>query len=205
MTHFYDPNRRDSSLSRRPQNRRNDDWIRELLLRGSIGRVATLWQGEDGEAFPFITPLAYAYRPEQHDIVYHTNLAGRLQANTAQGHRTTFEVSEIGQLLPSNSPLELTVQYRSVSIFGRARLLTDPEHKQEALITLAQRLFPDLKAGGQMRPIQASDLARTSVYSLAIERWSGKENWAERALQDEAWTALPEHLAGPRAALFRPE
>lgn len=49
MTHFYDPAHHDPSLSRRPQNRRDDTWIRELLLRAPVGRVATLWQGEDGE------------------------------------------------------------------------------------------------------------------------------------------------------------
>lgn len=69
MTGFYDPRQRDMSVSRRPQHSRDDEWIGELLLRGRIGRVATLWQGEDGQAFPFITPLAYVYRPQQHDIV----------------------------------------------------------------------------------------------------------------------------------------
>lgn len=197
MTGFYDPRQRDMSVSRRPQHRRDDEWIGELLLRGRIGRVATLWQGEDGQAFPFITPLAYVYRPQQHDIVYHTNIAGRLRANTEQGQPATFETSEIGGLLPSNSPFELSVQYRSVIVFGGARLIADLNERRLALTELSERCFPGLRVGHEMRPITEDDLKRTSVYSLHIERWSGKENWKEQAAQEEEWAALAPHLLHP--------
>ncbi|EYB66864.1 NimA-like protein [Deinococcus phoenicis] len=198
MTDFYDPRSRDPALSRRPQNRKGDAWIRALLARVGVGRVATVWAGEDGEAFPFITPLAFAYRPETHDLVYHTNVVGRLRANTAQGHPATFEASEIGALLPSNDPLELSVQYRSVVAFGTARLLTEPAEAREALRVLSERLFPGLTIGRQTRPITAADLARTSVYSLAVERWSGKENWADAAAQTQDWPALSPEQLRPR-------
>lgn len=201
MTDFYDPRQRDPALSRRPHNRRDDAWIRALLARLQVGRVATVWQGEDGEAFPFITPLAFTYRPETHDLVYHTNVVGRLRANTAQGHPATFEASEIGALLPSNDPLELTVQYRSVVAFGTARLLSAPDEAREALRVLSERLFPGLSIGRETRPITDADLARTSVYSLAVERWSGKENWADAAAQTADWPALAPGLAHP---LFAP-
>ncbi|WP_019585875.1 pyridoxamine 5'-phosphate oxidase family protein [Deinococcus apachensis] len=200
-TGFYDPRHRDPSLGRRSQNRRDDEWIRALLLRVPLGRVATVWEDEDGAAFPFVTPLAFAYRPERHDLVYHTNIAGRLRANTERGRpaRATFEASEIGSLLPSNDPLELSVQYRSVIVFGTARLLTDPDEAREALTVLSERVFPGLRIGEHTRPISDSDLARTSVYSLRIERWSGKENWAPAAGQTGDWPALT-----PGQARLRP-
>ncbi|GGL74847.1 NimA [Deinococcus aerolatus] len=204
MSNFYDPQQRDPSVSRRPQNRREDAWVRALLARVEIGRVATVWQSGDGQPFPFITTLAFAYRPETHDIVYHTNITGRLWANVGQGHPATFEASEIGALLPSNNPLELSVQYRSVVAFGTARLLADREEAREALRVLSERLFPDLRIGQQTRPILDSDLARTSVYSLAVDRWSGKENWAPGADQTEDWPALTPELARLRPALSGP-
>ncbi|UBV43707.1 pyridoxamine 5'-phosphate oxidase family protein [Deinococcus taeanensis] len=196
---YYDPARRDPSVSRRPQNRRDDAWIEALLRRVPLGRVATVWQGEDGQVWPFVTPLAFAYRPEQRDLVYHTNVTGRLRANTAQGHPATFEVTETGLLLPSNSPLELSVQYRSVIVFGTAHVLHG-EAARGALITLSERVFPGLKVGTHTRPVTEDDLARTSVYALSIERWSGKENWAAHAAQEDGWPPLPAPLAAP----FRP-
>lgn len=200
MTDFYNPQQRDPSVSRRPHNRRDDAWIRELLARVGIGRVATVWQSGDEQPFPFITTLAFAYRPQTHDLVYHTNVTGRLWANTSQGHPATFEASEIGCLLPSNTPLELSVQYRSVVAFGTARLLTDREEAREALRALSERLFPDLRIGEQTRPILDADLARTSVYALAVERWSGKENWSPGADQTADWPALTPELARLRPA-----
>jgi nitroimidazol reductase NimA-like FMN-containing flavoprotein (pyridoxamine 5'-phosphate oxidase superfamily) len=204
MSGFYDPLQRDPSLSRRPQNRKGDAWIRALLARLSVGRVATVWQEEGGPAFPFITPLAFAYRPDTHDLVYHSNVVGRLRANTGQGHPATFEASEIGAFLPSNDPLELTVQYRSVIAFGTAHLLSDPEEAREALRVLSERLFPDLTIGRETRPITDADLARTSVYALSIERWSGKENWKAATDQTGDWPALTPALARPRPLLETP-
>ncbi|CAM3625275.1 pyridoxamine 5'-phosphate oxidase family protein [Deinococcus frigens] len=204
MTDFYNPQSRDPSVSRRPHNRRDAAWIRELLARVNIGRVATVWQSEDGFPFPFITTLAFAYRPGTHDVVYHTNITGRLWANVGQGHPATFEATEIGCLLPSNNPLELSVQYRSVVAFGTARLLTEREEARAALTVLSERLFPDLRIGQQTRPILDADLARTSVYSLAVTRWSGKENWPPMTDQTEDWPALTPELARLRPAVPGP-
>lgn len=190
MNGTYDPRQQDPSQSRRPHLRRDDAWIEALLSRERIARIATLWQGEDGAAFPFITPLAYVYRPEEHDLIYHTNIVGRLHANTAQGHPATAEVSEIGRFLPSNSPLELSVQYRSVVVFGTAHILHDPDEQRRALTRLSEQVFPGLKVGETTRPIQEADLRRTRVYRLAITHWSGKENWAPRAAQEEGWPPL---------------
>lgn len=202
MTDFYDPRTRDASLSRRPQNRRDDAWIRALLARLTVGRIATVWTGEDGGAWPFVTPLAFAYRPGTHDLVYHTNVVGRLRANTERNvpARAVFEASEIGALLPSNDPLELSVQYRSVVAFGTARVLSDRGEAREALRVLSERAFPGLKVGTDTRPIEDADLARTTVYSLCIERWSGKENWAEAAAQTGDWPALAPELSVLRPA-----
>lgn len=190
---YYDPRTRNPATSRRPLNRRGDDWIRALLARLQLCRISTLWVGEDGEAFPFINPTSFVYRPGMHDIIYHSNLAGRLRANTENSARATFEASEFGRFLPSNDPLEFSVQYRSVVAFGEARLLVG-EAARQALYTLCAHIFPGVRPGVEMQPITDEQLARTSVYSLKVERWSGKENWAEKAEQTPDWPALPPEL-----------
>lgn len=190
---YYDPRTRNPAISRRPLNRRDDAWIRALLARLQLCRISTLWVGEDGEAFPFINPTSFVYRPATHDIVYHSNLAGRLRANTEHSARATFEASEIGRFLPSNDPLEFSVQYRSVVAFGVPRLLEGEEARQ-ALYALCAHVFPQVRPGTEMQPISDEQLARTSVYALGVERWSGKENWTEQAQQTLDWPALPPEL-----------
>ena len=192
MTDYYDPNHRSPSISRRPGNRRSDAWIVALLARVQVCRVATLWNTQ-----PFINPTTFVYRPEHHDVVLHSNLAGRVRANIERagerGEQVCFEASEIGRLLPSNDPLELSMQYRSVIAFGMVSLLED-EAARQGLTDLSARMFPHLRPGAEMRPISADDLARTSVYSLKVSEWSGKENWQEMADQTPDWPALPGEL-----------
>ncbi len=186
---YHDPAVRDPSASRRPQNRRDDAWIRALLERVQVCRVASSWDG-----FPFVNPTTFVYRPATHDIVYHSNIVGRVRANVERDDRVCFEASEVGRLLPSNDPLELGMQYRSVIAFGRARVLSDPDEARAALYDLTRRYFPRLRPGVEARPIPDAHLARTSVYALSVERWSGKENWAAQAAQTDEWPALPREL-----------
>ena len=192
MTDYYDPKTRNPSISRRPGNRQDDTWIRALLARVQVCRVATLWDTQ-----PFINPTTFVYRQETHDIVFHSNLAGRVRANAERaehlGTPICFEVSEMGRLLPSNDPLELSMQYRSVIVFGTVSVL-EGEAARQGLNDLSARVFPLLRPGVETRPIGADDLARTSVYSIAVSEWSGKENWQEMADQTPDWPALPEEL-----------
>jgi hypothetical protein len=49
-----------------------------------------------------------------------------------------------------------------------------------------------MAAGREYREITDKELRSTSVYAIAIESWSGKENWKERAHQSDEWSALDE-------------
>jgi uncharacterized protein len=192
---YYDPAGRDPALSRRPGNRRSDGWISALLARLPVGRFATRW-----DETLFINPTTFVYQQAGHRLVFHSNLAGRMRANAERSMEpaegATFEATEFGRLLPSNDPLELSMQYRSVIAFGRLAVL-EGEEARTALEALCVRHFPALRPGVDTRPISDDDLARTSVYALNIERWSGKENWEELATQTEEWPPLTaEQLKG---------
>ncbi|AFZ68200.1 pyridoxamine 5'-phosphate oxidase family protein [Deinococcus peraridilitoris] len=182
---YYDLSVHPPNRSRRPQNRRDDAWIRAFLHSAPIGRVATRW-GEQ----PFVTPTTFWYDETQHEVIFHSNVVGRVRANSEQHQQVCIEASEMGALLPSNDPVELSVQYRSVMVFGRIRLL-EGEAARTALYALMRKYFPELRPGVECRPIPDADLRHTSVYAVSIDGWSGKENWPERAQQTEDWPALP--------------
>jgi nitroimidazol reductase NimA-like FMN-containing flavoprotein (pyridoxamine 5'-phosphate oxidase superfamily) len=170
-----------------PEHARGDAWIREFLHRARVGHVATRWDDQ-----PFITPTTFWYDEERHEIVFHSNIFGRIRANIERHERVCFEASECGRFLPSNVALEFSNQYRSVIAFGTARILEDAEEKRNALYGLITKYFPRMRAGEEYRPITDKELARTSVYAIAIESWSGKENWKEQAEQSDQWARLGE-------------
>ena len=77
-------------------------------------------------------------------------------------------------------------------VFGTARLIPDPDEVRRVLYGLISKYFPKMAAGKEFRGITDKELRATSVYAIAIESWSGKENWKDRADQSDEWPALDE-------------
>src|SRR5512142_1722366 len=172
---------------RKPAYTRDDEWIRRFLRSGEIAHVATVWEGQ-----PFITPTNYYFDEPDHRLIFHSNVTGRLRANIEHHPQVCAEVSEAGRYLPSNIAVEFSVQYRSVAVFGKASVLSDPEEQRRMLHLLIAKYFAPMELGKDYRPVTDQELKRTAVYELRIESWSGKENWKDQAEQSDEWPALDE-------------
>ena len=174
---------------RLPEYKRDDAWIRTFLNRGIIGHVAHVNGSQ-----PFITPTNFWYDESKHRIIFHSNHSGRTRSNLENEPLVCFETSEYGRFLPSNTALEFSIQYRSVIVFGKAIILEDPLEKQLCLEKLIAKYFPKHRPGEEYRPITENELLRTTVYSIEILSWSGKENWQDQAEQTAEWKPLPKEL-----------
>jgi nitroimidazol reductase NimA-like FMN-containing flavoprotein (pyridoxamine 5'-phosphate oxidase superfamily) len=62
-----------------------------------------------------------------------------------------------------------------VIIFGTATRVSDTKQASDALHLLLRKYAPHLQAGLDYRPVVPEELARTSVYCITIEEWSGKK------------------------------
>ena len=180
-------NQSPTAHQRLPEYRRDDDWIRAFLHRGQIAHIATRWDDQ-----PFITPTNYLYDEASHRLIFHSNISGRIRANIEHHPEVCAEVSEMGKLLPSNIALEFSIQYRSVIVFGKARIIEDQNEKREVLHKLIAKYFGEMQINKDYRPATDKELRRTSVYEIKIESWSGKENWKDRADQSDEWPMLDE-------------
>ena len=186
MPRNYD-NHSPIAFQRRPHLTRDDDWIRAFLKEVKVGHIATSLDGQ-----PFVNPTTFWYDEENHQVVFHSNVAGRVRSNIESNPQVSLEASELGRLLPSNVALEFSLQFRSVVIFGAARLISDPVEARRSLYGLIGKYFPNMRAGKEFREITDKELRATSIYALKIESWSAKENWADRADQSDEWPALDE-------------
>jgi nitroimidazol reductase NimA-like FMN-containing flavoprotein (pyridoxamine 5'-phosphate oxidase superfamily) len=178
-----------TQYQRRPEHARDDAWIRKFLHRSVIGHVA---HSRDGQSF--ITPTNFWFDEQNQRIIFHSNITGRVRDNLEHNPRVCFETSEYGRFLPANTALEFSIQFRSVMVFGRVEILEDAEEQRQALYGLLQKYFPHMTPGKEYRPITDKELARTTVYAINIESWSGKENWAEKADELPNWPPLPDKL-----------
>ncbi len=171
----------------RPHLTRDDDWIRAFLKVSQIGHIASSADGQ-----PFINPTMFWYDEAHHQIVFHSNVAGRIRSNIEINPKVSLEASELGRFLPSNVALEFSLQFRSVVVYGAARVVADPVEARRLLYGLIGKYFPKMTAGKEYREITDKELRATSIYAIQIESWSGKENWVERADQSDEWTPLDE-------------
>ena len=180
-------NQSPTAFQRRPHLTQDDVWIRAFLKEAKVGHIATAVDGQ-----PFLNPTTFWYDEENHQIVFHSNVAGRVRSNIETNPKVSMEASELGKLLPSNVALEFSLQFRSVIVFGTAKVVTNPDEARRLLYGLISKYFPKMTAGKEYREITDKELRATSIYVIEIEAWSGKENWAERADQSDEWMALDE-------------
>jgi uncharacterized protein len=176
-----------TALQRLPEYERDDDWIRAFLREAKVGHIASARDDQ-----PFLNPSTFWFDEANHQIIFHSNVAGRMRSNIESNSSVAFEASELGKMLPSNVALEFSLQFRSVIVFGTARILTDPNEIRRVMYGLIRKYFPAMIAGKEYREITDKELKRTSVYAIKIEEWSGKENWKDRADQSDEWTPLDE-------------
>jgi nitroimidazol reductase NimA-like FMN-containing flavoprotein (pyridoxamine 5'-phosphate oxidase superfamily) len=176
-----------TAFQRRPHLTRDDAWIKSFLKEAKVGHIATSIDGQ-----PFVMPTSFWYDEEHHQIVFHSNIAGRIRSNIETNPRVSLEASELGKMLPSNVALEFSLQFRSVMVFGTVRVVTDPAEARRLLYGLIRKYFPGMTAGKEYREITDKELRATSIYAIQIEAWSGKENWEPRADQSDEWTPLDE-------------
>ncbi len=170
----------ESSLDPRTNVRRLDreiteqEQIQTLLERGTVGFIATAV-----DAQPYLNPNLYWYDPETDRIYFHTAIQGRTRTNIERNQNVCFSIAEMGRLLPADTALEFSTEYASVVVFGKCKLLETERDQRYALQGLLDKYFPELKPGEHYRAITDGELARTSVFAIEVDSWSGKEKSAQ--------------------------
>lgn len=148
----------------------DEAWIRAMLQRAAYGALATVHDGQ-----PFINTNLFVYDEPAHAIYTHTARFGRTRSNLEGDDRVCFSVSDIGRLLPADEALEFSVEYAGVTVFGRGTVVEGNDEARHGLQLLLDKYAPHLRPGVHYRPIADEELARTAVYKISIDAWSGKK------------------------------
>ena len=152
----------------------SDDSARAALAAGYAGRLATI--GPDG--WPYCVPLLYV--SIDGEIWVHNSAArGHLRANVEHEDRVCFEIDMPGETFAyGRFECDSSLAYRSVVVFGRIRIVAQGAGKQrfcEAL--LAKYARPEWDEPAAQRPKSFFPrLELITVYAIAVERVTGKEN-----------------------------
>ncbi len=172
-------------MSSPPQVRRTDRMMTDeracnVLAQGFCGRLATT--GADG--YPYCVPLLYVVMDGEL-WVHNTAARGHLRANVEHHAKVCFELDEPGQVFDyGRFECDSSVAYRSVVVFGTARVVTERTAKRRFCDALMAKYG---KADSGRPKSFYPRLDQITVYAIAPERITGKE----LALPDvsEQWPA----------------
>jgi len=135
-----------------------------VLKNGTSGVLAVA--GDDD--YPYAVPLSYVY--DEGKIFFHCAQTGHKLDGIARNAKVSFCVVGLDDVMPE----KYTTYYRSVIVFGRARVLDDPWEKRSALEKRAARYSPD-QVEGRAREVDRQ-LAQVCMVEVAIEHMTGKES-----------------------------
>jgi nitroimidazol reductase NimA-like FMN-containing flavoprotein (pyridoxamine 5'-phosphate oxidase superfamily) len=149
----------------------------EAILSGArIGRLATI----DATGSPYITPVNFVYC--RAEIFFHCAPKGEKLDNLARNPKVCFQVDLPMAYLDAGfdadqSPCRLHQFYHCVVIRGRAREVTDPELKIEALNALVEKH----EQGRAVQRVNAHMPAFKACKVIAVrpERISAKSDLAQ--------------------------
>ena len=138
------------------------------------------------DAQPVVTPMAYARVGEK--LYLHGSAANRTLRALENGVEACVNVTLLDGLVLSRSALHHSVNFRSVTVFGTARKVTDAAEKLEALRAIVEHAVPG--RWPDVREPSAKELQLPLVLSIPLDEASAKLRKGG-PVEEEADYALP--------------
>lgn len=122
------------------------------------------------EGQPFVIPTSFARIGDR--LVVHGSAASRMMRNLSEEIDVCLTVTLIDGLVLARSAFHHSMNYRSVVVFGKAKIVTDEREKYEALKAFTEHIVPGRWAS--VRPPSKNELKGTTVLSLDLTEASAK-------------------------------
>lgn len=155
--------------------------IYQILDEGLVCHVGFVVDNQ-----PFVIPTAYGRIEDK--LYIHGSPASRMLRNLQQGIQVCLTVTLIDGLVLAHSAFHHSLNYRSVVVFGIAKVVSDAEEKLQALYAFTEHVIPG--RWQEVRPPNPHELAGTLVLALPLAEASAKIRTGA-PIDDEADYLLP--------------
>jgi uncharacterized protein len=140
------------------------------LIYGILDEALIAHVGFITDNQPFVIPMAYG---RQGDRLYlHGSPVSRLQQTLEQGVDVCFSVTILDGLVIARSLFHHSMNYRSVILFGQAKLVISENEKMSALQALTEQMIPGRWQEARIPSVK--ELKATNVLAFKIEEGSAK-------------------------------
>ena len=132
------------------------------------GRICHVGFAVDGQ--PYVVPTGYARVGDQ--IYIHGSAASRMLRSLDRGIDVCITVTLLDAFVLARSAFHHSMNYRSVVVLGKARLVTDPGEKLDALRAFTNHIVPG--RWEEVRSPTEQELKGTSVLAVRLDEVSAK-------------------------------
>ena len=152
---------------KRGQNRAiyDTEVIHQIIDAGFIGHVGYIYDG-----YPISIPMAYARKEDK--IYLHGSTANRMLKAILDSGKTSINIMHLDGLVIARSGLHHSVNYRSVTLFGEVKEITDDHLKTTFIKDIVNQMIPN--HWDTLRPMHQKELDRTMVIEFTITSASAK-------------------------------
>jgi uncharacterized protein len=176
MSYAYTPTPRTRPVRRANRASYDRAVVHAVLDEALIGSLAVVIDGE-----PFVQPMIHARDGDE--LILHGSSANRMLGAIEAGARACFSVSLIDGLMLGRTVPDHSFQYRSVSIHGQARAVTDPAEKRARMRVVFDHIIAD--RWESLSPVSDDYLTTVKVLIMPLEECVAKIN-----------TSVPEDTPG---------
>jgi uncharacterized protein len=155
--------------------------VHEILDQGFLCHL-----GFSVDGLPYVIPTLYARSGDR--LYLHGSGASRTLKTLSQGVDVCATITLVDGYVLARSAFHHSMNYRSVVVLGRARLVTEPEERMQALRTLTNHLVPE--RWDEVREPNDLELKQTMVLALSLEEVSAKVRTGP-PVDDEEDYAIP--------------
>ena len=155
-----------TQLKRHPERGQFErERVYEILDEGLVCHVGFVAHGK-----PYVIPTGYVRLGD--NLYFHGAVASRMMNALGEGADVCVTVTLLDGLVLARSAFSHSMNYRSVVVFGRARLVEDAREKLEALRAFTEHVVPG-RWNVARRP-NREELNETKVLALALDEASAK-------------------------------
>lgn len=140
------------------------DVCEDILDRATAGVLAVAGDG----GYPYAVPMSYARDGQR--LLFHSATSGHKLDAIAHDDKASFCVIDFERVAAD----VFTTYYRSVIVFGRARVLTAEAEKRQAMRVLVQKYAPHRM--DEVDGAYAGAADKLVVLEMTIEHIAGKES-----------------------------
>lgn len=123
---------------------------------------------QDGQ--PFVIPVLHARKNDQ--LLIHGASTSRLLKHIQAGNDVSVTITIVDGIVLAKTVFNQSINFRSVVVFGKGRLIENEDEKIQALEHLTEVIVPGI--WGAARKPTATELKATSIVSISIDTASAK-------------------------------